>query len=389
MTPDKPKRIESLDVLKGLVMVFMALDHTRDYFHEAAFFFDPTDPEKTNLILFLTRWVTHFCAPTFSFLAGTSAFLVGRKKSMKELSSFLVKRGFWLILIELTIVEIGWSFNLNFDSFGLLVIWSLGVSMIFLAALIHMKLKHILIFSLVMIFGHNLLNLISIEGNFLWSLLHQREFYEFGGIRVRVVYPLIPWIGVMSLGYYVGSFYSREIDPVWRRRTLTRAGLGAIALFVLVRAINLYGNPKHWESYDTMIQTFYSFMDPSKYPPSVTYLLMTLGPAILFLGISEGFRGKLANILKVYGKVPFFYYILHIYIIHAGAMLLAELTGYGWDSMILSAFVCLEPQLEGYGVSLGYVYLVWLAVLAVLYPLCLWYGRYKLGNKEKWWLSYL
>ena len=203
-------------------MVIMALDHTRDYFHYDSFFIDPTDPEKTTFILYFTRWITHFCAPAFSLLAGISAFLVGRRKSKKELSLFLLSRGLWLIFIEFTIVNFGWKFDIYFSTFYLLVIWSLGISMIFLAALIHQKLNQILIASLITIFGHNLLDGLTVKDNFLFAVIHQMEAFEFfSDTTVRVVYPIIPWIGVMSLGYYLGSFYGKNVDPQKRQLTFT------------------------------------------------------------------------------------------------------------------------------------------------------------------------
>ena len=386
----KTKRVESLDILKGLVIIFMALDHTRDYFHIDSFLFDPADPEKSNLFLFLTRWITHYCAPAFSFLAGISAFLVGRRKSKNELSIFLLKRGVWLILIEFTIVLFGWSFNIHFSSMGLLVIWSLGISMIFLAAIIHLSLKSILILSIVVIFGHNLLDNIHFNQNMIWSILHERgSFKLFDRINLRVVYPIIPWIGVMSLGYYFGKFYDRDVLPQYRQKLFTRIGLMCIVSFIIIRGINLYGNSDPWITFHTFSKTFISFMDPSKYPPSLTYLLMTLGPSLLFLGNSENLKGRLVNFCTAFGKVPFFFYIIHIYVIHLFAAILSEMTGFGFESMILNGFVSTNKQLIGFGVNLGWVYIVWLIILFILYPICKIFGNYKLSHKEKWWLSYL
>lgn len=389
MNPLKTKRIESLDILKGLVIIFMALDHTRDYFHTDSFLFDPADPEKSNLTLFFTRWITHYCAPAFSFLAGISAFLVGRRKSKNELTSFLLKRGIWLIFIELFVVYFGWSFNIHFNHFGLLVIWSLGISMIFLAAIIHLSMKNILILSVVIIFGHNLLDNIHFDQNMLWSILHERgNFVLFGSIKIRVTYPIIPWIGVMSLGYYFGKFYDKDITPEYRQKLFTKIGLVCIAGFLIVRGFNLYGNSNPWIVFDSFSQTLISFMDPSKYPPSLTYLLMTLGPSLLFLGNSENLKGRLVNFCSTFGKVPFFFYIIHIYAIHLLAAILAELTGFSFDSMVLNGFVSTNQQLIGYGVNLGWVYIIWLFILFMLYPMCKKFSKYKLNHKEKWWLSY-
>jgi len=385
----KTKRIESLDILKGVVIIFMALDHTRDYFHAGSFLFDPADPEKSNLILFFTRWITHYCAPAFSFLAGISAFLVGRKKSKPELTSFLLKRGIWLIFIELFVVYFGWSFNIHFNHFGLLVIWSLGISMIFLAAIIHLSMKNILILSVVIIFGHNLLDNIHFDQNLFWAILHERgNFTLFDHIKIRVTYPIIPWIGVMSLGYYFGKFYDKDVRPEYRQKLFTKIGLACIAGFLMVRGINLYGNSDPWIAFDTFSQTLISFMDPSKYPPSLSYLLMTLGPSLLFLGNSENLKGRSVDFFATFGKVPFFFYIIHIYAIHLLASILAELTGFGFKSMVLNGFVSTNQQLIGYGVNLAWVYAVWLFILVMLYPICKKFSHYKLNHKEKWWLSY-
>lgn len=388
MSTATSRRIQSLDILKGLVMIIMALDHTRDYFHYGSFFFDPTDPETTNFALFTTRWITHFCAPAFSFLAGVSAFLVGRRKSKRELSSFLLKRGFWLIFIEFTIVNFGWRFDIHFESVTLLVIWSLGISMIILAGLIYLRMRLLLWFSLLMLFGHNLLDYLPMESAF-GKILHVRGPIEILGYTTMVVYPIIPWIGVMSLGYYIGSFYNKDFDAKKRQRMFVSIGLSAIALFFVIRGLNSYGNPKVWTTYETLSQTAFSFLDPQKYPPSLTYLLMTLGPSFLFLGLTENWKGKVSAFIQVYGKVPFFYYILHIYMIHFFAMILAELQGFGWDSMLLSGWVSFQPQLQGFGVSLGWTWVIWIFIVLLHYPLCKWFSEYKINHKEKWWLSYL
>jgi uncharacterized membrane protein len=371
-------------------MVIMALDHTRDYFHHGSFLFDPADPEKTNLALFITRWITHYCAPAFSFLAGVSAFLAGRKKSKNELSAFLLKRGIWLVVIEFTVVNFGWRFDIYFESIGLLVIWSLGISMILLAALVHMELKYILLFSLLMIFGHNLLDYVDVAGSHLWSILHEREGFQIlNGLTIRVVYPIIPWIGVMSLGYYFGQYYDRNIEPAKRQKLFLTVGWLAIGLFIIVRGVNQYGNPDHWSSYGTLLQTLYSFLNPSKYPPSLTYLLMTLGPSFVFLATTEKVRGRVVDFFIIFGKVPFFYYILHIYFIHFFALILAQATGFGWKAMVIRGFVSNNSELIGYGLDLWLVYLIWVAIVLMLFPLCKRFSVYKLEHTDQWWLSYL
>ncbi|MCX2679890.1 heparan-alpha-glucosaminide N-acetyltransferase domain-containing protein [Galbibacter sp. EGI 63066] len=390
MNQNKSNRIGSLDLLKGLVMVFMALDHVRDYFHYDAFFFDPADPENTNIALFFTRWITHYCAPTFSFLAGISAYLVGRKKSKPELSSFLLKRGIWLVFIELIVVNFSWYFDIHFGTISLLVIWSLGISMIFLATLIHLPLKYVLIFSVLLIFGHNILDYLTIEKGIFWSIIHEFGFFTLENGKILLVgYPIIPWIGVMSLGYYFGSFYNSSKEPLKRQKMFKIVGTSAIVAFIVIRLINGYGNPNYWKSYDTILKTVFSFLNPAKYPPSLTYILMTLGPVFLILAYTENAKGKIVNFLCVFGKVPFFYYIIHLYIIHTLALLLAWLTDFGWQKMIITGWVTESSKLKGYGLNLVCVYLIWIGIILLLYPMCKKFSLYKLNHKEKKWLSYL
>ena len=383
-------RIQSIDLLKGLVMVIMALDHVRDYFHYSAFMFDPTDPAQTTLPIFFTRFITHFCAPAFSFLAGLSAFMIGKRKSPSELSSFLLKRGLWLIFIELTIISFGWHFDPEFRRSPLQVIWVLGVSMIVLAGLIHLPKKIILIFSIIIIFGHNLLDSIDIKDNIFWSILHQRNQHFIDETHyISTVYALIPWIAVMSLGYCFGTLYDTTIDAHKRKRILNGLGLGSILLFFFLIVINQYGDPVKWANYGYSVKTVMSIFNVSKYPASLLYLLVTLGGALLFLANSEKLKGKIVNFFCVFGRVPFFYYILHLYLIHLIALLAAEFTGFGWQAMILPKFITRVEALKGFGFNLFVVYLIWIAVIVLLYPLCKKFDSYKQAHKEKWWLSYL
>jgi uncharacterized membrane protein len=385
----KRKRIESLDLLKGLVMVLMALDHTRDYFHVDAFFFDPTDPMQTNAGLFITRWITHYCAPAFCFLAGISAFLVGQNKTKKEGSVFLVKRGVWLVFIELSVVNFGWFFDIYFSTIALMVIWSLGISMIILAGLIHLPMKVILGGSLMVIFGHNFLDVFDSNQNLMWSIFHKFNFFSLDNGKTLVIgYPIIPWFAVMSLGYYFGKFYQSSVLPRKRKVWFNWIGVSAIGSFFILRFLNEYGNYSFWERYETHSASLFSFFNPSKYPPSLMYLLMTLGPVFLILANSENAKGKVVHFFAVFGKVPFFYYILHLFVIHACALVAAQLTGYGWENMIIYDFVTLMPSLKGYGFSLPWVYLIWGSIITLLYPVCLQFSKYKANNKDKKWLSY-
>lgn len=390
MSAAPKNRISSIDLLKGIVMVIMALDHTRDYFHGPAFIYSPTDPMHTTWAIYITRWVTHFCAPAFSFLAGTSAFLVGQRKSIQELSAFLFKRGLWLVFIELTVVNFAWFFDLNYSTPALITIWSLGISMIVLAALVYLPRTAILVFSCIIIACHNLLDGVHFPGSVLWSVLHEAGAFPLGdGRTLTIGYPVIPWIAVMSLGYWFGGLYSSSFPVKKRHDILYVTGAMSIALFIFIRYINVYGDLHPFTHYNTASRTLMSFLNPAKYPPSLLYLLMTLGPALIFLAKTERVQGPLVNFFSTYGRVPFFYYIIHIYLIHVLAMIAAQLTGFGWQAMILRNWVSRMPALKGYGFRLWVVYVVWVSVVLALYPFCKWFDNYKMTHKEKWWLSYL
>lgn len=373
-------------------MIIMALDHVRDYFHADAFIYDPLDLEKTSPLLFFTRWITHFCAPVFVFLAGTSAFLSGQKKSKKELSFFLATRGLWLIFLELTIINFGWLFNWHLPTFPLVVIWALGVSMIALAVFVHLPKRLILAIGIILVAGHNLLDPIRVSDGtkkFFWMLLHEQGVYNIGGKNIFVGYPIIPWIGLMALGYCFGQLYSTRFDSQKRKRILILMGLSAILLFVILRFSNIYGDAALWSHQSSPLYTFLSFIKTTKYPPSLLYVLMTIGPALLFLAFSERPLGKIGKIVSVYGRVPFFYYVLHIYIIHLLAMIAAEFFHKDWTEMIVSFWVNFDPQLQGYGFELWVTYVVWILLVVALYPLCRWYDKYKTNTRHKKWLSYL
>ncbi len=390
----KSSRVESIDLLRGLVMIFMALDHVRDYFHADAFLYDPTDLTKTSVILFFTRWITHFCAPIFIFLAGTSAFLIGLRKSKQELSGFLLKRGLWLVFLELTIINFAWFFNIQFSLITLFVIWTLGIGMIVLAACIHLPYKIILTIGVLLIVGHHAFDNFHVEGNgteaILWSMVHeQRGFQLANGFFLFVGYPLIPWIGVMLVGYCFGVFYSSSYDALARRKILLYLGTALIVLFVVIRFPNVYGDPNPWSVQPNPFFTALSFINVSKYPPSLLYILVTLGPAILLLAVSEKYTGAIAQKVKVLGRVPMFYYLLHLYLIHGLAVLAAVLSGYDASDMVFNTWVTMSPDLKGYGFDLWVVHIIWIGVVMVLYPLCKWYDNYKLTQRSKWWLSYL
>jgi uncharacterized membrane protein len=377
-------RFDSIDLLRGVVMVLMALDHTRDFFGGSAM--NPRD--VNDPALFLTRWVTHFCAPIFIFLAGISAFLYGsRGRSKRELSRFLVTRGVWLVLIELTVVIFGWTFNLAFDFFVLQVIWAIGWSMIVLGCLIYLPRGILATLALAMIAGHNLLDGIGATrfGDFrwLWLLLHEPGLMNpVPGVNVFAVYPLVPWVGVMIAGYAFGPVM---LYPERRRRSwLFGSGLLLVGLFVGMRAVNAYGDPAPWQAHEGGVATLLSFINCEKYPPSLLYLAMTLGPALIALGVFERARGQVSEWLITFGRVPFLFYVAHIYLLHLVAV--AAAIAMGDDLRWL--FKDLSAKPADYGVSLPVVYALWLGILLLLYPLCRWFAMVKQRCND-WWLSYL
>ncbi|PWT97055.1 MAG: hypothetical protein C5B52_14635 [Bacteroidetes bacterium] len=386
-------RITSIDFLRGTIMIIMALDHVRDYFHYPAFFYDPTDLSKTSTAIFFTRWITHFCAPIFTFLAGTSAFLIGQKKSKGDLAQFLLLRGVWLILFEQVVMNFGWHFDITLSTVILIVLWGLGVGMIVLAGLIYLPTKFILLIGLILVGAHNLLDHIHVQGNTLqafgWAIVHDPNFFSWHGENIFVGYPIISLVGIMALGYCLGEWYKKDFDPERRRKLLLYTGFGAIFLFIIIRFINVYGDPHPWSVQKSSMFTFLSFLNTTKYPVSLLYTLMTLGPALLFLGFTENSTGKIVDVVSVYGRVPLFYYVLHVYVLHLLTMIISGFTPFGWRMWIVNQPLWFDHDFQGYGFSLPIVYLIWISVVVALYPLCKWYDQYKQRNKQKWWLSYL
>lgn len=387
-------RITSIDFLRGTIMIIMALDHVRDYLYSGSFYYDPLDLTKTSGILFFTRWITHFCAPIFMLLAGTSASLIGQKKTKKELSVFLIKRGLWLIFLEMFVVNFGWNFNITFPMFFFITIWALGLSMIILAALIHLPKKLILGISVVIILGHNLLDGVHVPGSSLeafgWSLLHDQQFFMWHKEILLVGYPIVPLMAVMSLGYCLGDWFSAGYDADKRQRNLLIAGGSCMVIFIVLRYTNLYGDPVKWAAQKDAFFTFLSFIKVNKYPPSLLYVLLTVGSALLFLSFTEKLKGGIVNVVSVYGRVPMFYYLIHIYVIHLVAIIASAFTpGQDWKIWFLKQPIWFTTNLKGYGFSLPVAYLIWIAIVIAMYPLCKRYDAYKQTNKGKWWLSYL
>jgi uncharacterized membrane protein len=385
-------RLNSIDLLRGIIMIIMALDHTRDYFHNAAMTDDPLNMQTTTPALFFTRWITHFCAPVFVFLAGTSGFFQSLRKSKKELSRFLISRGFWLIIVEIFIFNFIYSFDPSFISIGLQTLWAIGVSMIFLGLAIWLPFNIILALGLIIVLGHNALDFYEKDQQAfpLWyALVHHVGFYKILGDRnLFLLYPFLPWTGLMFLGYCFGKLFT-QYEGDQRRKILTWLGLSIIILFVVLRVINIYGDPRPWQTQKNGLYTFFSFLNNNKYPPSLLYMCMTIGPAILFLAWIGNAKTKLAQIITVYGRVPFFYYVLHFFLIHLLASVFYLLRGHSFAEGI-AINQPLQPLFTnpGEGYNLLVVYIVWLSVVASLYPLCKWFSDYKAKHKD-WWLSYL
>jgi len=380
-------RVESIDVVRGVIMIIMALDHTRDFFGIPGQ--NPTDLANASAALFLTRWVTFFCAPVFFLLTGTGAYLSLRRKSPGELSRFLFTRGVWLIFLEVVVLRcLGYQFNFDYRVTMLLVLWALGWAMITLSALVRLPAFVVTVLGALMIVGHNLLDSVK-SASPLWSILHSPGFVLNTPTHVVfVAYPLIPWIGVTAVGYGLGQVYSWDTER--RRAFLLRLGLALSVAFLVIRGVNTYGDPSHWTPQKTAVFTVLSFLNTIKYPPSLLFLLMTLGPAMIFLwSVDRGTPRVLRPALGI-GKVPLFYYMLHFPLIH----LLAVVTCYVRYGSALSMFE--SPDLAhypfsappGWGYSLPVVYLIWAFVVAAMYPLCRWFAALKQRRSDAW-LSYL
>lgn len=384
-------RINSIDLLRGIVMIIMALDHTRDFFHITAWTDDPLNLNTTTPALYFTRWITHLCAPTFVFLSGTSAYFVSLRKSKKQLSLFLLTRGLWLIVVEMVVMTLGISFDIHYNMIILQVIWAIGISMVVLSGIVWLPFPMIFAIGLLIVFGHNLLDFYEFgrNGTFpVWyKLLHVPGFDKLAGKNLLILYPFLAWIGVMTLGYCFGRYYLADVMN--RNKRSIVLGVLMLVFFVIVRFTNLYGDPAEWTSQSSPLYTFFSFMKVTKYPPSLLYLCVTLGTSLIVLGVIDDAKGRLSNFITVYGRVPLFYYVIHFYLLHFIAMIDFLLRGHtveeGMRGLPGSELKFTSPG-EGYG--LGVVYVIWIAVVVVLYPLCKWFAEYKKNHKD-WWLSYL
>ena len=380
-------RIESVDLLRGVVMILMALDHTRDFFGITGI--NPTDPAKTTVALFFTRWMTHFCAPVFFLLTGTAAYLSLRRKRKRELSRYLFTRGLWLICLELTLFRcLAFQFNFDYHVTLLNVLWALGWAMIVLSALVYAPIWLTTALGLLMICGHNLLDSIQ-SSNAIWSILHRCSFIvKLPQHSVFIAYPLIPWVGVTAVGYSLGQIYAWTRQ---RRKTfLLCAGLLSTASFLIIRGINAYGDPVRWSTQKSAAFTALSFLNTTKYPPSLLFLLMTLGPALVFLWAVEARTPRLLCPALMFGRVPLFFFLLHIPFIHLIAVVVCYVC-YGqvhwmFESPTITQFPFASPP--GWGFPLPFVYLLWMCIVLALYPLCIRFAGIKQRRKDPW-LTYL
>jgi uncharacterized membrane protein len=380
-------RLESVDIVRGAVMVLMALDHVRDFFGAPGL--NPTNLATTTAALFFTRWITHFCAPVFFLLTGTGAYLSLRRKSKRELSRFLFTRGLWLIFLELGPLRcLGLQFNFDYHVTLLVVLWALGWAMIVLSALVYLPDSVVTAFGVVMIASHNLLDSVR-STNPIWTILHAQNVIPATPQHVVLVaYPLIPWVGVTAVGYGLGRIYGW---PAARRKLfLARLGVSLTAAFFILRAINVYGDPNRWKVQASAGFTVLSFLNTTKYPPSLLFLLMTLGPAMLCLWALDGRTTRVLRPVLTIGRVPMFYFALHIPLIHALAVLVCY-ARYGqvhwmFESPSLAQFPFTDPP--GWGFALPTTYLIWAVVVLALYPLCRWFAGLKQRRSDPW-LSYL
>lgn len=385
-------RIQSIDILRGLVMLIMALDHVRDFFHIHAIDQNPLDPATTSTLLFFTRWITHFCAPTFVFLSGTSAFLVGRRKSKKELSRFLIVRGLWLVAVDAVVMTFALTLNPFYNLVVLSVLWAIGISMIILGLLVQTNWKAILVIGLAVFLFHNIFDFITVPKNGVASVLipmfitGAQTFYPVSTAHVVAqFYVILPWTSVMLLGYACGALY--QINAETRKKLLLATGFALILLFVILRAFNVYGDPAPWTVQKETIRTVLSFLNTTKYPCSLDFLAMTLGPALILLALLENNKSRFTEIVAIYGRVPFFYYVIHFYLIRILTIIAFYATGFT-NGDIADPKVPFLFRPEHFGFELPVVYFIWIGLIAAMYFPCKWFDRYKRSHHQ-WWLSYV
>ncbi|MEO6456141.1 MAG: heparan-alpha-glucosaminide N-acetyltransferase domain-containing protein, partial [Ginsengibacter sp.] len=382
----------SIDLLRGFIMIVMALDHTRDFFHTTAWTQDPLNLATTTPFLYFTRWITHLCAPNFVFLAGVSIYFQSLRKTKKELSSFLLKRGVWLVFVEILIVNPEFSFDYHFSFLALQVIWAIGVSMIILGLLIRLPYTAILIIGAIIILGHNMLDYyeahLKEQPAWWYSMLHMPGIYKLTNDRsLLIFYPFLPWSGLMVMGYCFGKLFLK-FDGNKRKKMLILLGCIVLLFFVVLRYTNTYGDPGKWSIQKNSLYTFLSFINLRKYPPSLLYMCATVGLALVFLAFTTNANNRLSRFITVYGRVPFLYYVLHFFLIHAVSAGLFFARGHAVQEGMHTGQEIPNFIIPGEGVSLGFVYLIWICIVLCLYPVCKWFSEYK-RTHTNWWLSYL
>jgi uncharacterized membrane protein len=388
------QRFVSIDIIRGAIMIIMALDHVRHFIHLPAMTDEPTNLATTTPVLFFTRWITHFCAPVFLFLSGISAFISGQRRTKRELSIFLIKRGLWLVLVELAVIGFSWSFDLGYSKFFLQVIWAIGCSMVILGLLVRTSLAVVAVVGVTLFFGHNILDYINVPQQgaaaVCWKLLltSKMDMFSLGGGRsVLLIYSILPWTAIMLLGYVAGHLYKEGFDDARRRRLLLLSGIALVLLYMILRFVNQYGDPAPWSQQKDGVLTMLSFLNVTKYPVSLQYSCMTLGPALILLSVIRKNGSIAARFLSVFGKVPFFYYVLHFYLIHIICAVMFFASGHTWEQTHDPvSFVRFRPS--WFGFDLWVVFAVWIGVIALLYFPCRWFGKYKSRNRQ-WWLSYV
>jgi uncharacterized membrane protein len=388
------QRIQSIDIFRGLIMLIMALDHVRDFFHFAAFTDSPTNLATTTPFLFFTRYITHFCAPAFLFLSGTSAFLAGQRRTKKQLSAFLIKRGCWLVLVEITVITLTWTFNPLYNVFILQVIWAIGWSMIILGLLVRTSITTITIIGCILVFGHNILDYVTLprQGteSVLWNVFFTSNFIFYQLNKTHLIldaYAILPWTGLMLLGYSFGQLYRTGYDAARRRSILLTFGFAFLALFIVLRIINKYGDPAPWSRQKDNLFSFLSFINVTKYPVSLEYSCMTLGIALLAIALLEHVHNRFTGFASTYGRVPFFYYLCHLFLIHIICVILFFSSGYGWKDVVDPNIPFLFRPLH-FGFNLWVLYLIWVTVILLLYKPCKWFDNYR-RTHHQWWLSYI
>ncbi|NOQ29503.1 MAG: DUF1624 domain-containing protein [Helicobacteraceae bacterium] len=384
------QRYEALDVLRGLTIIIMALDHSRDFFALGYVYFAPTDIAITNIEVFLTRWITHFAAPTFMFLAGIGLYFASGRRTKAELAKLAFTRGLWLIFLELTLVGFFWSFTPEFIyKPKIAVLFAIGISMIFMAALIYLPKWAIATIALTMIFAHNAFDYVDPQSfssyAWLWYLTHEPGHFNIGSFQVNVIYPFVPWIGVMALGYLFGPV--TKLARVERKKVLFNTGLGLLTFGLLLRFTNLYGDPVLWSKQVDFTTTLMSFLNFTKYPPSLVYLAVLLGLLMILMSMLDRNLGKWSHPLRDFGQVPFFFYVLHLPLLHLGGIALALMV-YGDASWLYGTPRGHSPEGYSYGSELAPTYIAWFLVVLILYYPSRWFAELK-KNRKDWWLSYL